>query len=90
MYKKRVLGENRVTRGVITGIPIDEDLDKLQQTIHGCEVRRLRRLMRTNGEKVDSMSVLVAFHSSVLPEKIRVYICATPLGFMFFLVLSVL
>ena len=33
MTERRVLGENKVSRGVITGIPIDEDLEKVKSII---------------------------------------------------------
>ena len=57
-----------MSRGVITGIPIYEDLEKIKRSIPGGEVRRLKRLLRTvNGEKVESLSVLLEFQNLVLP-----------------------
>lgn len=71
--EKRLLGENRVTRGAITGIPVDEDLEKLKRSMYGGEVSRMKRLLRTvNGERVDSLSVLIEFQGSVLPERVKV------------------
>lgn len=68
-----MLGANRVVRGVITVIPIDEDLDKLKRSIQGGNVLRLKRLMRTiNREKTESLSVLLEFQGSVLPERVKV------------------
>ena len=71
--ERRVLGENKVSRGVIIGIPIDEDLEKIKRSIQGGEVRRLKRLLRTvNGEKVESLSVLLEFQDLVLPDQIKI------------------
>lgn len=71
--EKRVLGENKVTRGVIFGIPVGEDLEKLKLSIRGGEVSRVKRLLKTiDGEKVESQSILLEFQEDVLPERIRV------------------
>ncbi len=40
--EQRVLGENKVTWGVITGISINVDLEKLKQSIQGGEVGRMK------------------------------------------------
>ena len=62
-----------MSRGVITGIPIYEDLEKIKRSIPGGEVRRLKRLLRTvNGEKVESLSVLLEFQDLVLPDEIKI------------------
>lgn len=68
-----VLGGKKVSRGVITGIPVDEDLDKLKRSIQGGDVTRLKRLTRmVNGERVDSLSVLIEFEGNNLPDKIKI------------------
>lgn len=71
--ERRVLGERRVVRGVITGIPVDEDLERLKRSISGAEVSRVKRLQRTvNGERLDSLSVLLEVQGNALPERVRV------------------
>lgn len=69
----KILGERRVTRGVITGIPVDEDLEKLKRSIYGGEVSRVKRLLKTiNGKRVDSLSVLLEFQELVLPDRVKI------------------
>uniref|UniRef100_A0A146QDP1 Zn-dependent peptidases, insulinase domain-containing protein n=1 Tax=Fundulus heteroclitus TaxID=8078 RepID=A0A146QDP1_FUNHE len=76
--ERKIFGENKVCRGVIYGIPIEEDLEKLQKSIQGGKVKRLKRLLRSvDGKKVQSLSVLLEFHGDVLPDKIKI-------GFMSF------
>ena len=71
--ERRILGANKVARGVITGIPVDEDLERLKRNIFGGNVSRVKRLQKTiNGERVDSMSVLLEFQDLVLPEKVKI------------------
>jgi hypothetical protein len=71
--ERKILGERRMKQGVITGIPIEEDLEKLKQTISGGEVSRIKRLKRTmNGERMDSLSILLDFHDPVLPERVKI------------------
>jgi len=53
-----------VTRGVITGIPVDDDLEKLKRSMYGGEVSRMKTLLRT----VNGLSVLIEFKGSVFPE----------------------
>lgn len=69
--ERRVIGEKEV-RGVITGIPLDEDLEKFRQCLGG-GVRAIKRLRRrVDGQSVESLSVLLEFDSAVLPEKVKV------------------
>lgn len=71
--ERKTLGESRVTRGVITGIPVDEDLEKLKRSIFGGQVSEAKRLLRTvEGKRVESLSVLLEFQQSELPEKVRI------------------
>ncbi|XP_035994688.1 uncharacterized protein LOC118563661 [Fundulus heteroclitus] len=71
--EKIIVGENRVSRGVITGIPLEEDLEKLKRNIYGGEVRRLKRLLKTvDGEKIESFSILLEFQGDVLPDKVKI------------------
>ncbi|XP_035985059.1 uncharacterized protein LOC118558667 [Fundulus heteroclitus] len=71
--ERKIVGDSKVTRGVITGIPVEEDLDKLKRSINGGEVSRIKRLMRTvNDERVESLSLLLEFQESVLPEKVKI------------------
>lgn len=68
-----ILGGKRVTRGVITGIPVDEDLEKLRRVIVGGSVSDIKRLQRSrNGERGDSLSVLLEFEDQNLPERVKV------------------
>lgn len=58
MFKSRTS-----VKGVIYGIPIEEDLEKLRENIKGGTVTNVRRLKTWRlGEKVDSMSVLLEFN----------------------------
>lgn len=58
---------------MITGIPVEEDLEKLKRNISRGEVSRIKRLLRTiNGKRVDSLSVLLEFRESLIPERVRV------------------
>lgn len=60
-------------QGVITGIPIEEDLERLKQSISGGEVSKIKRLQKTmNGERVDSLSIILEFQDSVLPERVKI------------------
>lgn len=53
--------------GVITGIPLEEDLEKLKQCIHGGEVSRVKRLLKTvNEERLGSLSVFLEYREAVL------------------------
>lgn len=71
--ERKTLGESRVTRGVITGIPVDEDLEKLKRSIFGGQVSVAKRLLRTvEGKRVESLYVLLEFQQSELPEKVRI------------------
>lgn len=71
--ERKVVGDVQVSRGVITGIPVGEDLGKLKQSITGCEVQTLKRLMRTvEGQRVESLSLLVEFKGLVLPDRVFV------------------
>lgn len=38
--ERRVVGERRMVRGVIRGIPVDEDLERLKRSICGAEVSK--------------------------------------------------
>lgn len=70
MNERKILGEKRLKQGVITGIPVEEDLERLKQSISWGEISRIKRLQKTmNGERVDSLSILLEFQDSVLPEK---------------------
>lgn len=70
---KRILGDNKVTRGVITGIPVGEDLERLKRCINGGEVSKVQRLLKTiNGERVSSLSVLLEFQEAVLPDRVKI------------------
>ncbi|XP_013856338.1 uncharacterized protein LOC106512216 [Austrofundulus limnaeus] len=76
--EKLIVGENRVSRGVITGFTLEEALERLKKNIQGGEVRRLKRLQKhVNGEKIESLSILLEFQGEVLPDKVKI-------GFMSF------
>ncbi|XP_013857708.1 uncharacterized protein LOC106513433 [Austrofundulus limnaeus] len=73
VLEKKMLGENKKTRGVIYGIPLDEDLEKLKKNVVGAKVFNMKRLSRTvDGERVGSMSVLVEFEEKELPMNIKI------------------
>lgn len=80
IVNERKLGERKMKQGVITCIPIEEDLEKLIQSISGGEVSRIKSLQKTmHGERIDSLSVLLEFQDSVLPERVAI-------GYMSFVV----
>lgn len=55
-------------RGVIPGIPVDEDLERLKGSIRGGEVKWIRRLQRlVDSKRIDSSSVLLKSQGPVLP-----------------------
>lgn len=68
-----MLGDSKATRGVISGIPVEEDLEKLKWCIQGGKVSRVKRLLQTvNGERVSSLSVLLEFEGTVLPDRVKI------------------
>lgn len=74
-----VLGDSKVTRGVISGIPVEEDLEKLKWCIQGGEVSRVKRLLQTvNGDRVSSFSVLLEFEGTVLPDRVKIWCMSFP------------
>lgn len=73
VVERKIVGESKVVRGVITGIPVGEDLGKLKQNICGGTVEKLKRLMRTvEGQRVESMSLLVEFGGDALPGRVLI------------------
>ncbi|KAJ0003125.1 hypothetical protein NQD34_018165 [Periophthalmus magnuspinnatus] len=68
----KVVGERKGACGVISGIPLDEDLDKIKNSL-GEGVSSIKRLMRwSDGQRVQSLSVLLEFREVVLPERVKV------------------
>lgn len=56
------LGERRGVRGVISGIPLAENLEEMSKMIKGGTITGIRRLQTfRNGEKVDSPSIFLEF-----------------------------
>lgn len=77
--EKRIIGEKKVVRGVITGIPVNEDLEKLKKGIQDVEVIQIKRLLKTiNGERVESPSVMIEFQENILPERIKIGFISFP------------
>ena len=73
VLEKKIMGENKKIRGVIYGIPLDEDLDKIKRSVVGAKVNNLKRLSKTvNGERVGSLSILIAFEDEELPKNIKI------------------
>ncbi|XP_037531028.1 uncharacterized protein LOC119408303 [Nematolebias whitei] len=73
VLEKKMLGENIKTRGVIYGIPLDEDLEKLKKNIVGAKVTNMKRLSRTvDGKRVGSQSILMEFEGKELPMSIKI------------------
>lgn len=70
---KKRMAAGGVCRGVVYGIPINEDLGKMMEDIEGGRVVSLKRLKAWRaGKKVDSLSVLVEFQGEVLPRYVTV------------------
>lgn len=60
-------------RGVIYGIPVEEDLEEVRKNIKGGKVIGIKRLQaKREGVRVDSLSVLLDFQEKVLPENVKV------------------
>ncbi|XP_014835679.1 PREDICTED: uncharacterized protein LOC106913655, partial [Poecilia mexicana] len=73
VLEKKIMGENKKIRGVIYGIPLDEDLDKVKRSVIGAKVNNLKRLSKTvNGERVGSLSILIEFEGKELPKNIKI------------------
>ncbi|XP_038159537.1 uncharacterized protein LOC119795547 [Cyprinodon tularosa] len=73
VLEKKIMGENKKIRGVIYGIPLDEDLDKIKRSVVGAKVNNLKRLSKTvNGERVGSLSILIEFEDEELPKNIKI------------------
>lgn len=71
--ERKIMGEERGIKGVISGIPLGENLDELKKIIKGGEVTNIRRLQAfRNGERVDSTSVLLEFKGKEKPDKIMI------------------
>lgn len=72
--------EKKWIRGVMTGIPIDVSVEEIKRNITGATVKEVKRLKCfRNGEKSDSLSVMMVFDEIKMPE--RVY-----LGFLSYVV----
>ncbi|XP_013859124.1 uncharacterized protein LOC106514416, partial [Austrofundulus limnaeus] len=77
--EKKIIGENKITKGVITGIPINEDLEKLKRNVYDTEILKVTRLLRNvDGERVPSMSVLLEFKKDKLPDRIKIGFLSFP------------
>ncbi|XP_014832393.1 PREDICTED: uncharacterized protein LOC106910304 [Poecilia mexicana] len=73
VLEKKIMGENKKIRGVIYGIPLDEDLDKIKRSVVGAKVNNLKRLSKTVDEKrVGSLSILIEFEEKELPKNIKI------------------
>jgi len=73
IVEKKVIGEKGGVKGVITGIPVEENLEELRKVIKGGMITEITRLQAfRNGEKTDSESVLLHFKDDVLPMKVMV------------------
>lgn len=58
MRESKIIGENKITKGVITGIPLNESLEKLKNKIYDTEIQKVTRLLKNVNEKrIPSMSV---------------------------------
>lgn len=71
--ESRVLDAKKVAKGVVTGFPVDEDMERIKRSISGGEVSRAKRLQKAiNGDRVDSLSVLLESEGPALPEKVKI------------------
>ncbi|MGL4647017.1 MAG: hypothetical protein ACRCVL_08025, partial [Cetobacterium sp.] len=58
-------------RGVITGIPVNVNEDQIKDNVAGAKVLEVKLLKTTrNGEKCDSLSVMIKFDEARLPSKL--------------------
>lgn len=63
--------ERNWIRGVISGIPLDVSDEMIKRSVKGAAVKEVRRLKCfRNNEKTDSLSVMLAFDESKLPERV--------------------
>lgn len=60
-----------LTRGVIFGIPLSVPTEQIIKNVKGAKVREIRRLQTTReGQKCDSLSVLITFDEDRIPDKV--------------------
>lgn len=63
----------KVNRGVITGIPTDVSEEEMKDNMIGAKVLEVKRLSTTrNGEKCNSLSVMIKFDEAKLPGKVYI------------------
>lgn len=68
-----MLEDKRATRGVISVIPTIVTTDEIKENVKGAKVLEVKRLKANrNGEKFDSLSVMIKFEEPVLPNKIYI------------------
>ncbi|XP_035989752.1 uncharacterized protein LOC118561624 isoform X2 [Fundulus heteroclitus] len=73
VLERKVVGEERGVKGVISGIPVGENLEELKKVMKGGEIIGIKRLQAfRNGEKMDSTSILLDFKDKILPDKVMV------------------
>lgn len=64
---------------VIMGIPVEEDLGKCKQSVYGCEVSNIKRLLKTvDDERVKSLSVLLEVQGPELQERVTICCMSFP------------
>lgn len=70
--KSHIPGENRRSRGVISGVPVDISTEEIKKEIKGNKVSEVKRLLtRYQGKLVDSLSVLLQFEGD-MPQKVMI------------------
>lgn len=66
-----ILENKQNARGVISGVPLAVSMDQIKGNVTGATVVEARRLRTTrNGEKCDSLSVMIRFEEEQLPTKV--------------------
>lgn len=66
-------GNKALIRGVITGIPVNVTEEQIRDNVTGAKVLEVKRLKTTrNGEKCNSLSVMIKFDEAKLPSKLYI------------------
>ena len=65
--------DRKPNRGVISGVPTAVSTNQIKDNITGAKVLEARRLKTTrNGEKCDSLSVMIKFDEPKMPSKVHI------------------
>lgn len=72
-----LINNKKLVRGVILGIPTSMSVEQIKENVKGVKVKEAKLLKTTrNGEKHESLSVMLIFDDKKVPSKVYVgYMC---------------